>query len=188
MAADVAPMSQTAPALADDGAARHLRRRLAMPDLALPSTSGRAVNFSSLAGRSIVYCYPWTGRPGLANPPGWDDLPGAHGSTPETEGFRNLYKAFTAIDIDIYGVSTQESEYQRETRERLKVPFELVSDARLELQKALGLPTFETGGVLYLKRLTILLRGGVIDRVVYPVQSPAAHARELLYALNARIR
>ena len=88
-----APMSERSRALADDGAARHLKRGRRMPDIALPTTAGRSVSFARLPGRTIVYCYPWTGRPGLPNPPGWDDIPGAHGSTPQTEGFRDLMPA-----------------------------------------------------------------------------------------------
>ena len=57
----------------------------------------RKVNFAKLAGMAIVYCYPWTGRPGLPNPPDWDDIPGAHGSTPQAEGFRDLYAGFQQV-------------------------------------------------------------------------------------------
>jgi peroxiredoxin len=164
---------------ADDGGARHLKRGRRMPDIALPTTAGRAVSFARLEGRVIVYCYPWTGRPDQPNPPGWDDIPGAHGSTPETEGFRNLYAGFRQVGAQIFGLSTQTCEYQRELVERLGVPFELVSDAEFALQRALALPTFATGGVSYLKRLTLGLLDGRIDRVYYPVHPPQAHAREV---------
>jgi peroxiredoxin len=170
--------AQTA-ALADDGAARHLKRRKRLPDIALPTTGGREVSFASLPGRSIIYCYPWTGRPGLPNPPGWDEIPGAHGSTPETEGFRDLYAGFRQVGAEVFGLSTQPAAYQRELVERLSVPFEMVSDERFVLQAALGLPTFATGGVTYLKRLTLGIKDGRIERVYYPIPSPEAHAREV---------
>jgi peroxiredoxin len=150
-----------------------------MPDIALPTTGGGHVNFATLAGRAVLYCYPWTGRPGMPNPPGWDDIPGAHGSTPQAEGFRNLYDGFRALDAAVYGLSTQPTSYQRELVERLGLPFALVSDAAFTLARALALPTFETGGVSYLKRLTFGLKDGRIDRVYYPVTHPAAHAREV---------
>ena len=70
----------------ESAGARHLKRGRRMPDLALPTTAGRSVNFAELSGRAVVFCYPWTGRPGQPNPPSWDDIPGAHGSTPEAEG------------------------------------------------------------------------------------------------------
>ena len=166
-------------ALPDDGAGRHLRRGQRMPDLDLPTTAGDTVNFANLPGLAIVYCYPWTGRPGLPNPPNWDDIPGAHGSTPEAEGFRDLYPAFRQMKVEIYGLSTQSTAYQRELVERLRLPFALVSDERFALQQALALPTFATGGVTYLKRLTLVVQGGCIERVYYPVAQPAAHAREV---------
>jgi peroxiredoxin len=165
--------------LTDDGGAKHLKRGRRMPDIALPATSGGTVNLATRLGRVIVYCYPWTGRPGAPNPPGWDDIPGAHGSTPQTEGFRNLHAGFHQVGAEIFGLSTQPVDYQRELVERLGVPFALISDEGFALQRALSLPTFATGGVTYLKRLTLGLMDGRIDRVYYPIAAPAAHAREV---------
>jgi len=166
-------------ALRDDGGARHLKRGRRLPDIELPTTAGRRISLARLPERAIVYCYPWTGRPGAPNPPNWDDIAGAHGSTPQTEGFRNLYAGFRDVGAEVFGLSTQPSDYQRELVERLQVPFEMVSDADFLLQRALALPTFATGGVTYLKRLTLCLRDGRIERVYYPVAAPAAHAREV---------
>jgi len=163
----------------DDGGARHLKRGRRMPDIALPTTADRQVSFAGLAGRAIVFCYPWTGRPGLANPPGWDDIPGAHGSTPQAEGFRDLEAGFRQLGAQVFGLSTQPTAYQRELTERLRLPFEMVSDEGFELQRALALPTFATGGVTYLKRLTLGIRDGRIERVYYPIAAPGAHAREV---------
>lgn len=162
-----------------DAGVRHLKHGRRMPDIALPATSGRSVSFATLPGRVVVFCYPWTGRPGLPNPPNWDDIPGAHGSTPEAEGFRDLYIGFRQAGAEVFGLSTQPTGYQRELVERLRLPFEIVSDAGFALQGALGLPTFTTGGVRYLRRLTLGLKDGRIERVYYPIDAPAAHAREV---------
>jgi peroxiredoxin len=172
-------MSPPAAVIADDGAVRHLRRGRRLPDIALPTTGGREVSLARLPGRSIVYCYPWTGRPGQPNPPGWDDIPGAHGSTPQTEGFRDLYAGFRQAGAEVFGLSTQPTSYQRELVERLAVPFEMISDEHFALQGALALPTFTTGGVTYLKRVTLGIRDGRIERVYYPIDEPKAHAREV---------
>src|SRR6185295_17246332 len=115
-------------------------------------------SLARLEGRTIVYCYPWTGRPGQPNPPDWDDIPGAHGSTPQTEGFRDLYAGFRQVGAEVFGLSTQAGDYQREMAERLRVPFTIVSDEHFVLQRALALPTFAAGGVTYLRRLTLCLR------------------------------
>jgi peroxiredoxin len=172
-------MSASASVLADDGGARHLKKGRRLPDIALPTTAGRKVSLAQLPGWSVVYCYPWTGRPGLENPPGWDQIPGAHGSTPETENFRNLHAGFRDLGTAVFGLSTQPSSYQREMVERLDVPFEIISDEHFELAEALSLPTFATGGVTYLKRLTLGIKNGRIERVYYPIPFPAAHAREV---------
>jgi peroxiredoxin len=163
----------------DDGGARHLKRGQRMPHLDLPTTAGRSVNFARAPGMVIVYCYPWTGRPGLPDPPGWDNIPGAHGSTPEAEGFRDLHAGFRHVGASVYGVSTQTTAHQSELVERLGLPFALASDEGFALQRALALPTFATGGVAYLKRLTLAVSDGRIERVYYPVARPAAHAREV---------
>ena len=172
-------MSAVPAVLADDGSAAHLKRGKRMPDLDLPTTAGRTVNFAQLPGRTIVYCYPWTGRPGAPNPPRWDDIPGAHGSTPQTEGFRDLYAGFRQVEAAVFGLSTQPVDYQRELVGRLHLPFEIVSDEHFSLQRALALPTFETGGAIYLKRLTLAVKEGRIERVYFPIAMPAAHAREV---------
>lgn len=163
----------------NDGSARHLEG-LVLPNIALPSTLGGTLNLSVQSGTAVIYFYPWTGRPGLADPPDWDDIPGAHGSTPEAEGFRENYPAFRKIDVRVFGVSTQGSEHQSEFAHRLNVAFAILSDEAFLLQQALMLPTFETGGVAYLKRLTLIVRDGRIKHVFYPVPTPATHALEVL--------
>jgi peroxiredoxin len=168
----------------DDGGARHLVRGLALPDIALAATDGQSVSLSRLAGDWIIFIYPWTGMPGLANPPGWDDIAGAHGSTPEAEGFRDAYDAFSAAGFGVLGVSGQATADQQEFAARMRLPFPLLSDAGGRLRSALALPVFETGGVTYLKRLTLILEDGAIARIVYPVHPPHTHAKDLLAELG----
>ena len=183
------------PAPTDDGGAAHLMAGMAVPDIELRTTTGSTVSLARITGRSILFVYPWTGRPGLANPPGWDDIAGAHGSTPELEGVRNLASSFASLDTAVYGLSVQGSEWQAELAKRLGLNFVLLSDELLAFARALGLPTFETGGVTYLKRLTLSIVDGRIDWVFYPVHPPDAHARAVLawltdhvgYALEGRI-
>jgi peroxiredoxin len=169
----------------DDGGARHLGPGVALPDVALPATDGKARSLAGLAGRWVVFIYPWTGRPGLPNPPAWDDIAGAHGSTPEAEGFRDRYETLREIGFDVLGLSGQTTADQHEFAARIRLPFPLLSDARGRLRAALGLPAFETGGTTYLNRLTLVLRDGLIERVVYPVHPPHTHAADLLASLAA---
>lgn len=162
--------------LIDDGRADHLIAGTPMPAIALASTSGGAIDLSRSAGRAVVFCYPWTGRPGLPNPPHWDDIPGAHGSTPQAMAFRDLHGAFVKRSIAVFGLSTQTTDYQQELVARLGLPFALLSDASFAFQKALRLPTFETGGVTYLTRLTLLVADGVLTGRLYPVHPPEGNA------------
>lgn len=174
------------PAPADDGAADHLPGT-AVPPLELPSTAGGRVSLAALAGRTIVYSYPWTGRPGeplLADD--WDLIPGARGCTPESCGFRDHHTELLEAGADaVFGLSTQDTAYQRELAERLRLPYPILSDAALELTRALALPTFEVAGLTLLRRLTMVIGDGTIERVWYPVFPPDTHAAEVVAALRS---
>ena len=169
------------PAPVDDGAADHLAGA-AVPAIGLAATDGSAVELAGLPGRTVVYAYPWTGRPGeplLADD--WDLIPGARGCTPESCAFRDHYADLTeAGAAAVFGLSTQDTAYQRELAERLGLPFSVLSDAALELTAALRLPTFEAAGETLLRRLTFLARDGEIERVWYPVFPPDTHAAEVV--------
>src|ERR1043165_8050375 len=106
------------PEPSDDGACDYLPG-IHVPSVSLPSTSGRLVDLSSLAGRTVIYCYPRTGRPGEEMPPGWDDIPGARGCTPQSCSFRDHYVELERLGARVFGLSTQTTEYQREVVERL---------------------------------------------------------------------
>lgn len=168
----------------DDGAAAHLVAGLRLPKVELLSTQGGVVDPTEL-GRAVIYVYPWTGRPGFPNPPHWDDIVGAHGSTPQAEAFAALHERFLATGLEVYGLSGQTSVDQREFAGRLKLPFALLSDHGFGFADALRLPRFETGGVAYLKRLTLLVRDGAIAGAIYPVTRPAGHAAEIIARARA---
>ena len=122
----------------DDGRARHLTG-MKMPDVALPATSGGMVNLAKLKGRTVVYVYPRTGVPGVDAPPGWDQIPGARGCTPQSCGFRDHFAELKALGVaQVFGLSTQDTDYQREAAERLHLPFPILSDADLNLATALA--------------------------------------------------
>lgn len=169
----------------DDGGARHLAGMRA-PDLSLAATDGSSVNLSRLPGRTIVYVYPRTGRPGVPLPDGWDAIPGARGCTPQSCGFRDHLREFKALGVArVYGLSTQDSEYQREAAERLHLPFPLLSDVGLELQRALRLPSFQLDGMTLLKRLVLVVDDGAIVHVFYPVFPPDRSAEEVIAWIQA---
>lgn len=173
------------PAPADDGAARHLPD-MKVPSVDLPATDGSTVNLSLLRGRTVIYAYPRTGRPGVPNPEGWDLIPGARGCTPQSCAFRDHFAELQAAGADhIFGLSTQSPAYQHEVWERLHLPFAILSDDHLRLTKALRLPTFQTSGMTLLKRFTLIIKDGVVEYVFYPVFPPDKNASDVLNWLRS---
>lgn len=168
------------PAPSDDGAADHLTG-MALPSVALPATTGDPVDLSALAGLSVVYIYPMTGRPDVALPEGWDAIPGARGCTPQSCAFRDHAAELAELGVDhLFGLSVQETGYQAEAAARLHLPFPLLSDANLTLSTALDLPSFETSGMTLLRRITLIIRDGRIVHTLYPVFPPDQNAQQVI--------
>lgn len=164
----------------DDGGASHLTG-LGLPSLILSASNGDEVDLSELRGRSVVYAYPMTGQPDVPLPDGWDEIPGARGCTPQSCAFRDHAQELKELGVTaIFGLSTQDSSYQREVAERLHLPFPLLSDHALRLADELDLPRFETAGMVLLKRLTMILRDGMIEHVFYPVFPPDRNAADVI--------
>ncbi|NBO85503.1 MAG: peroxiredoxin [Burkholderiaceae bacterium] len=152
----------------DDGACNHLVG-MPLPNVALLATDGSMVNLSQLAGRLVIYCYPMTGQPNVPLPEGWDQIPGARGCTPQSCAFRDHYQELQALHANVFGLSVQSTEYQREMATRLHLPFQVLSDEQYQFQKALNLPTFVAAGMTLLKRVTFISHQGRIEAVHYPI-------------------
>jgi peroxiredoxin len=163
----------------DDGAANHLLH-LDLPALELRNTDGSNVDLSQLKGYWILYVYPMTGQPGVALPDGWNEIPGARGCTPQSCSFRDHHYELQALNVGVFGLSAQDSDYQREARDRLHLPFQLLSDPDLLLKQELKLPTFQVAGMELFKRLTIIANDARIEKVFYPVFPPDRNADEVL--------
>jgi peroxiredoxin len=179
------PLPPNLPRPVDDGAAAHLKG-MRMPQILLPSTGGRTVDLSALgAPRTVIYCYPRTGVPGEPLPDGWDMIPGARGCTPQSCSFRDMMAEFRELGVTVFGFSTQSTEFQQEAVSRLRLPFEILSDAEFRACDALRLPTFEVQGMRLFKRLTLVVRNGFIEHVFYPVFPPNESAEETLRWLRS---
>ncbi len=164
----------------DDGAAEHLPGS-ALPSLSLEATDGRSIDLSALAGTTVIYIYPMTGRPDVPLPEGWDMIPGARGCTPQSCAFRDHYAELEELGVSqLLGLSTQDSAYQAEAAERLHLPFPLLSDEALRFAEALKLPTFEVAGKTLLKRMTLIAKEGRIAMVFYPVFPPDRSAEDVI--------
>src|SRR6056297_3018920 len=174
------------PAPEDDGAAAHLAGAR-MPDITLPVTDGAEVALGRLNGWSVLFFYPMTGRPDVALPDGWDQIPGARGCMPQSCAFRDVSRDLADCGVSaLYGISTQTTADQREAAERLHLPFPLLSDSDLTLTGALSLPTLQVEGMVLIKRLTLILRDDRIEKVFYPVFPPDRSAGDVLAYLRAQ--
>jgi peroxiredoxin len=180
---DIHTLPDDLPVPEADGAAEHLLNAV-VPAVKLPATTGETIDPAALTGRTVLFCYPRTGRPDEELPPGWNAIPGARGCTPEACGFRDAHAQFRELGVRVLALSTQPAGYQREMAERLHLPFPVLSDEELELTRAMRLPTFETSGWTLLKRLTLVIADGRVEHVFYPVFPPDSHAAEVLSWLH----
>lgn len=177
------------PPPADDGAAAHLTGAT-MPRLALRATDGAMVDLSALKSQVVVFAYPRTGEPGQAPlVDDWDMIPGARGCTPQTCSFRDLFKDLRAAGAGhVFGLSTQDHAYQRAMADRLHLPFTVLSDEKLELVRALRLPTMQVAGLTLIKRLALIIDDARIAHVLYPVFPPDRNGPDVLAWLKANPR
>ncbi|MEL6960275.1 MAG: peroxiredoxin [Pseudomonadota bacterium] len=168
------------PTPADDGGADHLMG-LSLPSCPLASTAGGQVDLQALAGLTVVYIYPLTASPDIPLPEGWDGIPGARGCTPQSCAFRDHYAELTEAGVaHLFGLSAQNTAYQREAVDRLHLPYPILSDAEGAFADALNLPRFEVEGLTLLRRMTLILRDGDIETVFYPVFPPDRNPADVL--------
>lgn len=170
----------------DDGACAHLVGSK-LPPIELSATDGSRVRLDRVASTwTVVYAYPRTGVPDQDSPPGWDAIPGARGCTPQNCAFRDHHAELAKLGARVFGLSTQDTAYQREMATRLHLPYPILSDEHLELTRALALPTFHYGEWTLLKRFSLVLRAGVIEHVIYPVFPSNADAPAVARWLRER--
>jgi len=182
---NITDLPENLPVPFDDGACDHLKNRK-LPSIRLSTTDDLEVDFSNLDNRVVIYFYPMTGRPGTTLPNGWDEIPGARGCTPQSCSFRDHYLELRELQASVYGLSTQNTEYQKEAVSRLHLPFPLVSDSSLKFIQALNIPTLEVSGMTLSKRVTVIANHGVIEKVFYPVFPPNENADEVIKYLKAK--
>ncbi|KAF1835684.1 hypothetical protein BDW02DRAFT_495264, partial [Decorospora gaudefroyi] len=170
----------------DDGACAHLTG-LKMPSVTLSVTSGDRLDVSTLSDLTIVFCYPRTGAAGETITEDWNSIPGARGCTPQACSFRDEMAELRRLGVKhVFGVSTQDTAYQKEARDRLHSPYQLLSDEHLEFVKALKLPTFGWQDKTHIARCALAIQEGTIVNVWYPVFPPGTSAREVVSWLKSR--
>ncbi|MEN1968730.1 peroxiredoxin [Lentibacillus sp. N15] len=168
----------------DDGACNHLKGN-AIPSVELNSIADESVDPSKIMGRFVLYFYPLTGKPGVSLPNGWNEIPGARGCTPQACSIRDHFQELQKLNTKVFGVSTQNTEYQKEFTERLHLPYQLLSDSDLVLSNALSLPLFEVDSMTLNKRLTLIVQDGIIEKVFYPVFPPDKNIDDVVEWLSS---
>jgi len=159
-----------------------------LPALGFYGTDGRPVDLGDLGpGRTVLFVYALTGRPGVDLPNGLLEIPGARGGTEQACWFRDHHAELrNAGAARVYGLSAQSTGYQRELVHRLRLPYPLIPDPRLTLADALGLPTFTAGDMTLYRRLTLVVADNLVEHVFHPIDEPASHALQVLRWLTKR--
>jgi peroxiredoxin len=182
---DVYTLPPNLPVPRDDGACDHLPGT-DFPPLALPSSQGDVDLGALAAERLVLYVYPQAGRPGRPTPPGWDDIPGARGCTPQSCAFRDHAGELAALGARVAGLSAQSLDDQIEFAQRNRIPYPVVADPERRLGTALDLPTFTVASRTFYRRVTLVAEAGEIVKVFYPVFPPDRNAAEVVAWLRGR--
>jgi len=176
---DLNTLPQDLPVPVDDGACNHLTGTK-IPSITLESTSGASIDISAIKELIVMFFYPMNGSPDAPPMIGWNDIPGARGCTPQSNSYKDNYLNLKNLNIKIYGVSSQSLADQKEAKNRLELPFDLLNDSEFLLTKALRLPTFTYEKSTYIKRLTIIVKNGIIKKTYYPVFPPNKNVLDVI--------
>ena len=172
--------NQKFPIPENDGAANHLEKS-SISSISLPNQEGNLLRLDRLdTFRMILYFFPMTGRPDMPLPENWNSIPGASGCTLETCNFRDNYDDFVGLNAVPIGICSQTVEYNKEMTTRLGIPFDVLSDTKLELKKALNLPAFSIKNKIYLKRLTLIIEKKIVKKVFYPIYPVDKHIDDII--------
>jgi len=166
--------------LEDDGAAKHLKNK-SIPNISLPNQQGNLLRLHRAdTFRLVLYFFSMTGRPDKPLPDNWNNIPGAKGCTIQTCSFRDNYDDIISLNAVPIGISTQTVDDNKEMTTRLGVPYDVLSDEKLELRAKLNLPMFSINKKNYLKRITLIIEKNIIKKVFYPIYPVDNHIEEIL--------
>ena len=157
-----------------------------MPHLTLPATNGLSITLSKLTGTTIIFCYPMTSKPGVPSPVGWDEIPGARGCTLQSCSYKDNFSELSKLNAAVYGMSTQDTDYQKEMVERLHLPFSVISDSKFEFCDIMNIPTFTVDDKRLMKRVTMLIENGVIEAIHFPISRSDSDPNWVISYLTSR--
>ena len=151
----------------DCGMKMKIKSNKKAPNFKLNSTSLSTFDSSKLKGGLVIYFYPRDNTPGC---------------TLETIDFSKLYKRFKSLGYEVVGVSKDSIESHLGFKKRFKVPFHLLSDEKVLVQKKYGvwgMKSFLGKKFMGTIRSTIVINKGKILKI-WPNVRVKGHAQEVL--------
>jgi peroxiredoxin Q/BCP len=145
-----------------------------VPDFSLPSTGGATFRLSEARGSKLVlYFYPKDNTPGC---------------TLEGADFRDRHKEFKRAGCEVFGVSRDSLASHEKFKDKMKFPFELLSDEDEAVCKQFGVMKMKNmygRKVRGIERSTFVVDDkGVLAREWRGVRVPG-HAEEVLNFVKA---
>lgn len=140
------------------------------PDFTMRDAKGNVFRLSDLKGKknAVVYFYPRDFTPGC---------------TTEAAEFSKDYRKFADAGIEIVGVSPDSEDSHDKFREKMGIPYPLVSDTEKDVAKSYGVfgkKTFMGREFMGVKRTTFLVdKSGRVIKAFDKVK-PAGHSKEVL--------
>ena len=133
----------------------------------LQSTTLKVFELSKLKNGVVIYFYPKDNTPGC---------------TLETKDFSKLYKKFKSLKYEIIGISKDNIKSHLSFKKKYKVPFQLLSDEKIQVQKKYGVwgkKSFMGKNFMGTIRSTILINKGKVIKIWSNVRVKG-HAQEVL--------
>ena len=145
-----------------------------VPDFSLPSTGASPFKLSSTRGQAVVlYFYPKDNTPGC---------------TTEGADFRDHYPAFKRAGCEVLGISRDSLASHQRFKDKMKFPFELLSDPDEAVCKRFGVMKMKSmygKKVRGIERSTFVVdRQGLLAREWRGVKVPG-HVQEVLNFVKA---
>ena len=137
------------------------------PNFKLDSTDSKVFELSKVKNGIIIYFYPRDNTPGC---------------TLETKDFTKLYKKFKNLSFEVVGISKDNIKSHLSFKKKYKVPFELLSDEKVNVQKKFGVwgkKSFMGKKFMGTIRSTIIVKNGKILKIWSNVRVKD-HAQEVL--------
>lgn len=139
------------------------------PDFTLPAQAGGLVSLGDFLGKKdiVLYFYP---------------RDNTSVCTSEACAFRDSYGAFTALEAEVIGISSDSVESHQQFAEAHQLPFLLLSDSDGLMRKGYGVPTSFglPGRVTY-----VINRQGIVCHIFFSQFTSEKHVTEALQALQS---